>query len=189
MRYKALYRGSTGEIFNAPLTVHHGRWVLDTAFGLREFTYFIEDSDSPSGWIEFYDLELDAPQLRGCDFAEAVYRMRSKVRVPTKPAEPVVQKTDDQPDAVPKFPRLDGESNLAYLQRVAREKDAFDKKIRTKVRQTTMDFSVPDAKRIAQANAAKAIGEESLRVKKPRGGGGGFEVEKKQVTAVQFEKG
>jgi hypothetical protein len=79
----------------------------------------------------------------------------------------------------PKFPRHDGESDRDYFQRVAREKDAFDKKIRMEVRQTTMDFRVPDAKRIAQANAAKAIGEGSLRVKKPRGGGGGFEVEKK----------
>jgi len=178
MRYLAIYKSSNGEEFSAPLTVHSGQWMLHTSFGLRSFDYFIQESESPSGFIEFSDLRLEAPAgLRACDFIALGTEMRRKVRVPKKPAEPV-QKMNTESDSVPNFPRINGETDRAYLQRVASETDALDRKIRTEERRTIISQNSPNRKRVAEAQAAKTLGEEDLRLRRPRGRGGYVEVER-----------
>jgi len=178
MQYLAIYKSSNGEEFSAPLTVHSGQWMLHTSFGLRSFDYFIQESESPSGFIEFFDLRLEAPAgLRACDFVALDTEMRRRVRVPEKPAEPV-QKVTTESDSMPSLSRLDGESDRVYLQRVAAETDAFDRRVRTEDRRTIQNQSSPNRKRSAEAQAAKTLGEEDLRLRRPRGRGGYVEVER-----------
>jgi hypothetical protein len=178
MQYLAIYKSSNGEEFSAPLTVHSGQWMLHTALGLRSFDYFIQESESPSGFIEFFDLRLEAPAgLRACDFVALDTEMRRRVRVPEKPAKPI-QKVNSESDSMPSLARLDGESDRAYLQRVAAETDAFDRRVRTEERREIISQSSPNRKRVAEAVAAKTLGEEDLRLRRPRGRGGYVEVEK-----------
>jgi hypothetical protein len=103
--------------------------------------------------------------------------MRRKVRVPKKPAEPV-QKVNSESDSMPSLSRLDGESDRVYLQRVAAETDAFDRRARTEERREIISQSSPNRKRVAEAVAAKTLGEEDLRLKRPRGAGAGIQIEK-----------
>jgi hypothetical protein len=153
--------------------------MLHTTLGLRAFDYSIPEQASPSGFIEFFDLQLEAPAgLRACDFVALDTEMRRKVRVPQKPVEESVQKVNTEPDSTPRFPRLNGETDRAYLQRIAAETDALDRKIRTEDRRTIISQSSPSRKQSAVANAAKTLGEEDLRLKRPRGRGGYVEVEK-----------
>jgi hypothetical protein len=177
MRYIANYLASDSTVYSCPLQLINKKWMLATAYGPREFTYELEDSASPSGFLTFHQLTLEAPNLRPCDFADAFYRMKSVVPVPQKPAEPV-QKVNTELDSVPNFPRLDGETGSAYLQRVASERDALDRKIRTEERRTIISQSSPNRKRVAEAVAAKSLGEEELRLKRPRGAGARIQIEK-----------
>jgi len=153
--------------------------MLPTTLGPRAFDYSIPEQASPSGFIEFSDLQLEAPAgLRACDFVALDTEMRRKVRVPKKPVEQPVQKVNTESDSVPSFPRCDGETDQAYLQRVASERDALDRKIRTEERRTIISQSSPNRKRVAEAVAAKSLGEEELRLKRPRGAGAGIQIEK-----------
>jgi hypothetical protein len=151
--------------------------MLATAYGPREFTYELEDSVSPSGFLTLHELSLEAPNLRPCDFADAFYRMKSVVPVPQKPTE-LVQKVNTESDSVPSCSRLDGESDRVYFQRIALETDALDRKIRTEDRRTIQSQSSPSRKRVAEAVAAKSLGQEELRLKRPRGAGAGIQIEK-----------
>jgi hypothetical protein len=179
MRYLAIYKSSNGEEFSAPLTVHSGQWMLHTAFGLRSFDYSMQETGSPSGFIEFFELRLEAPAgLRACDFVALDTEMRRKVRVPKKPVEQPVQKVNAESDSVPNFPRINGETDRAYLQRIAAETDAFDRRVRTEERREIISQSSPNRKRVAEAVAAKTLGEEDLRLRRPRGRGGYVEVER-----------
>ena len=177
MRYIANYLASDGAVYSCPLQLINKKWVLATAHGPREFTYDLEESASPSGWITFHELTLEAPNLRPCDFADAFYRMKSVVPVPQKPSQ-AVQKVNSETDSMLSLSRLDGESDRAYLQRVASETDALDRKIRTEDRRTIQSQSSPNRKRVAEAVAAKTLGEGELRLKRPRGAGAGILIEK-----------
>lgn len=180
MKYIANYVSSDGVGFSCPLTLINKKWMLATAYGPREFIYELEDSASPSGFLAFHELTLDAPNLRPCDFTDSLYHMKSIVPVPQKPSQPV-QKVNAESDSVPSFPRLDGETDRAYFQRVATEKDALDRKIRTEERKTIISQSSPSRKQNAVANAAKTLAEEDLRMQASRGsryGGNGIQIEK-----------
>jgi hypothetical protein len=178
MHYIANYLASDGAVYSCPLQLISKKWMLATAHGPREFTYELQESASPSGWLTFHELTLEAPNLRPCDFADAFYRMKSVVPVPQKPPEQLVQKVNAESDSMPSFSRLEGESDRVYFQRIALETDALDRKIRTEDRRTIQSQSSPSRKQNAVANAAKTLGEEDLRLRRPRGRGGYVEVEK-----------
>jgi hypothetical protein len=86
-----------------------------------------------------------------------------------------------QPPAMPPAPepalppmekivRLDGESSMAYLQRIAQAKNNYDRKLRQQLRQEQIQQSVPGHKQTALAIATAELGAQSLQDRKPRRG-------------------
>jgi hypothetical protein len=118
MKYLAVYHDRGGNSFSAPLTMHDGRWMLATANGPQEVSFYIHGNDLAGGFATFQDFRLDdVPEgLRGCDFISLRKRMYETLPWPQKPATaptPIPQSET----RVHLEERLPGESRLAQLQR------------------------------------------------------------------------
>jgi hypothetical protein len=112
-------------------------------------------------------------------FCEQDSLMRKRLRAPKPTAPPVLEAQDDEAAAgIPKFScqRREGENSFVYLQRVQAEKNVWERTVRAQARRSHMaEASIPDPRKLAEAQQARALG---LAEKKPRGGGGGFETTK-----------
>jgi hypothetical protein len=154
--------------------------MLQTTQGLRAFDYSISEQASPSGFIEFFELRLEAPAgLRACDFSALHEQMVRKVRVPQKPSSPAepVQEVDTTPDTGKLH--IDNTvpgSRLQKLQSAFAFKEMEQRGQREKERRAIQNQNQPSASAVAQAKEHAA---QTLHDRRPRGGGGYFEVEKK----------
>lgn len=89
MKYVAQYVDCAGNSFSAPVTkLSTGQWVLATASGPREVSFYIHGNDVAGGFATFQDFRLDdVPEgLRSCDYFEVRKRMYETLPWPQKPA-------------------------------------------------------------------------------------------------------
>ncbi len=98
MKYVAQYIDCAGNSFSAPVTKLPTGWVLATANGPREISFYIYGSDVAGGYATFRDFRMDdVPRgLRGCDYGELCKQMYKVLPWPTPPAEPPIPQTQPE---------------------------------------------------------------------------------------------
>ena len=172
MKYVAEYRDCAGQSFSAPVSKMNGTWLLATSNGPREISYYIQGSDLAGGFATFYDYRLeDVPRgLRGCDFYELCKEMYRRLPWPRRPAAPPIPEPQDLRVHVEQ-----GDS-FRVLQEAGEKATAEYESQRQRARREALNaMNQPNVRQIQQAHAHAT---EILRARRPRGGGGGFIIDK-----------
>ena len=172
MKYLAVYLDCAGNSFSAPLTKHDDRWMLATANGPREVSFYIHGNDVAGGFATFHDFRLDdVPEgLRSCDYFEARKRMYETLPWPQKPA---TTPTPIQPEDF----RLHVEDNslgnsFLVLQHAGAKAEAEYLTSRHQARQQALDeMNQPGPRKMAVAAHVRYLENSRAAVLRPRGGG------------------
>ncbi len=95
MKYIAQYIDYAGNSFSCPVTKSASGWVLATANGLREISFYIDGDDVAGGFTTFHDFRLgDVPRNpRDCNYFKLRNRMYDMLPWPQKPKRGKLQKT------------------------------------------------------------------------------------------------
>lgn len=87
IQYIAQYKAPDGATYSCPVVLSGQKWMLQTAHGLRDITFYIPEETSPSGLIEFHDYKISAAAgMRSADVFAADTEMRRTLPYPVKPA-------------------------------------------------------------------------------------------------------
>jgi hypothetical protein len=150
-----------------------GTYLVATNGALIPVPFFLSDG---SHFIEYKCVGIAG--LTEGSFWEQDSLMRKRLRAPVPTAPPPVVEAENDESFVPKFhcPRLPNENSFAYLQRANAQKIEWERTQRAQARRQHMtESNTPDARKLAEAQTARA---QALSDRKPRGGGGGFEVKR-----------
>ena len=86
IKYLAQYKAPDGAIYSCPVVLSGQQWKLQTAFGLRDIAYFLQEETSPSGLIEFENFKAYADAgVRVVDLNTANFPS------PPRPVKPAVK--------------------------------------------------------------------------------------------------
>lgn len=170
MKYVAQYVDCAGNSFSAPVTkLPNGQWVLATANGPREISYYIYGNDLAGGYATFRDFRLDdvPKNLRGCDYFELRNQMYKTLPWPQKlPTSPIPQTQPD--DTQLHIERLPGESSFGALQRAYAEQGIAAQRKQRQVARTEAQNTPIDPREVA---AAMRVNAEYAALRRPRGRG------------------
>jgi len=171
MKYIAQYVDCVGNSFSCPVTKLTGQWVLATANGPREISFYIYGSDCAGGFATFRDFRLDdVPRgLRGCDYGELCKQMYKVLPWPTPPAEPPTPISQPEDFRV----HIEPDNNSFRALQTAGAKGEMEyREGRQQARQQALQtLNEPDVRKIQEA---RRVNNEYAAQIRPHGKGAAF---------------
>jgi len=174
MKYVAVYRDQDGAAFSCPVTkLSTGQWVLATANGPREISFYIYGNDVAGGFLTFSGYRIDGapPKLRGCDVVQLLNRMYKTLPWPQKPPAPQIPQTPPEPEDY-RLHVEQGPDPFRVLQEAGAKGEMEYRASRQQARREMLNnLNRPDSQKLQDA---RRINREFADIKRPRGKGAAF---------------